>query len=362
MDFIDELRQFSTRAAKIKDLLLTEEATKNSLVLPFFQLLGYNVFDPLEFVPEYAASFGVKKDARVDYAIIVDDAPTILIECKPCNEGLDKHTGQLYPYYAATSSAKFGILTNGIVYMFFTDLNESNVMDTDPFLVFDILHINENLVPELKRFAKKTLDIGGAYSAAAELKYMGKIKNLLHILRTEPSENLVKFFMSEVYSGKRNQKAIDMFRPILRRGFVQYIEDAISETLKTAMNRQAGGQSLASSDANKDSAAALADGDDIDDDGSPMTMEEFEAFIIVKSILNDMVDVNRLAYRHTKDYMAILLDDNRNKRVCRFWFNKEQKYITTPDENKKPVRHDIAVLNDIHKYADFIREVCSRYL
>jgi len=77
MDFIDELRQFSTRVSGIKDVIKTEEATKNALVLPFFQLMGYDVFNPLEFVPEYAADFGVKKDARVDYAIMVEWHPYI---------------------------------------------------------------------------------------------------------------------------------------------------------------------------------------------------------------------------------------------------------------------------------------------
>jgi hypothetical protein len=230
-------------------------------------------------------------------------------------------------------------------------------MDLDPFLVFNLLDINENVIPELKRFAKKTLDISGAFSAASELKYMGKIKELLNALRTDPSDSFVKYIMSEIYSGRATQKAIDDFRPIIKRGFVQYINDAISDTLKTAMRGQSSATVKEESISTKD-----VEGVSDDDDGSPMTMEEFEAFVIVKSILRDMIDVERLAYRHTKEYMVILFDDNKNKRICRLWFNKEQKYITTPDENKKPVRHDIAGLNDIYKYAEYIREVCARYL
>ena len=356
MDFIDELRQFSKRVLKIKEVILTEEATKNSLVLPFFQLLGYDIFNPLEFVPEFTADVGVKKGEKVDYAIIIDDAPAILIEAKWCGDTLDNHTSQLFRYFG-TTPAKFGILTNGIEYKFFTDLNEPNKMDLDPFLVFNLLDMNEGVIPELKRFAKKTLDISGAFSAASELKYMGKIKSLLNALRTDPSDNFVKYLMSEIYTGRATTKAIDEFRPIIKRGFVQYINDAISDTLKTAMK----GQSETSR-----SDVELVPDEEVDNQGdidrSPMTVEEMEAFAIVKAILRDIIDVNRLTWQHTKDYLVILFDGNSRKRICRFWFNKEQKFITTPDENKKPVRHDISTLNDIYKYADFVRAVCNRYL
>ena len=179
MDFIDELRQFSSRVEKIKDVITTEEATKNSLILPFFQLLGYDVFNPLEFVPEYTADVGTKKGEKVDYAIIVDDEPAILIEAKWCGEPLDKHDSQLFRYFG-TTSAKFGILTNGVVYKFYTDLNEPNKMDLDPFLVFNILDIQENIVSEVKRFAKATLDIDAAFNAASELKFTNLIKGFVH--------------------------------------------------------------------------------------------------------------------------------------------------------------------------------------
>jgi hypothetical protein len=355
MDFIDELRQFSSHASKVKDAITTEEAAKHSLVLPFFKLLGYDIFNPLEFVPEYSADFGVKKDARVDYAIIIDSVPVILIECKPANEDLLKHSGQLFQYFAATP-AKFGILTNGIMYKFFTDLNETNKMDTEPFLEFNILDIPENIVPELKRFAKKTLDIEGAFSAAAELKYMGKIKELLSTLRTDPAESFIRYVMSEIYEGRATQKAVEEFRPIIKRGFSQYINDSISDILKSAVKGQ--------SNVTKEDAeiSPVDESTPQDNEETLMTLEEIEAFAVVKSILRDIIDVDKLSYQHTSNYMVVIFDNNSRKRICRFWFNGRQKYITTPDENNKPVRRDISGLNDIYKYSDFIREVCKRYL
>jgi len=355
MDFLDELRQFATHASKVRDAIANEEATKNALVMPFFKLLGYDIFDPMEFVPEYAADFGVKRDARVDYAIVIDGSPIILIECKPCSESLEKYSGQLFQYFAATP-AKFGILTNGITYNFYTDLNETNKMDADPFLTFDILDIDENIIPELKRFAKKSLDLDAAFGAASELKYMGKIKELLNSVRNDPTDSFVRYMMSEIYDGRATQKAIDEFRPIIKRGFVQYVNDAISETLKSAIR----GQSEISS--GNVEPVPVEDDEEQDGDNSIITLEEIEAFAIVKSILRDLIDVDRLTYQHTKDYMVILFDGNSRKRICRFWFKRDQRFITTPDENKKPIRHDISGLNDIYKYSDYIREVCSRYL
>jgi len=356
MDFIGELNQLATRLSQIKDAITTEEATKNALVMPFFQLLGYDVFNPLEFMPEFTADVGIKKGEKVDYAIIVDEKPIILIEAKWCGEPLDNHTCQLFRYFS-TTSAKFGILTNGICYRFYTDLNEPNKMDLEPFLELDILDINEAVLPELKRFAKNTLDIEGAFNAASDLKYMGKINDLLESLRDEPHESFVKYVMSEIYDGLRTQKAIEEFRPIIKRGFNQFINDAISETLKNAMRGQ--------SETSRASAELVPD-EEIEEqesaDEMPMSLEELEAFSIVKSILRDIVDVDRLTWQHTKNYMVVLFDNNSRKRICRFWFNTRQKYITTPDENMKPVRFDIDGLNDIYKRAEHIREVCSRYI
>ncbi len=158
MDFIDQLKQFSQRVENLKDSLQTEEATKTSLIMPFFSLLGYDIFNPNEFVPEFTADVGIKKGEKVDYAIFLDGKPTILIECKWIGEPLQRHDSQLFRYFG-TTSAKFAILTNGRHYKFFTDLEEPNKMDEKPFLEIDMLNIKDVRVPEVKKFSKSTFDI-----------------------------------------------------------------------------------------------------------------------------------------------------------------------------------------------------------
>ena len=358
MDFIDDLRNFSSQVLKRKDIVSTEEATKNSLVLPFFQMMGYDIFNPREFVPEFTADVGTKKHEKVDYAIVIDDSPVILIECKKYGEKLDKHSAQLFRYFG-TTSAKFAILTDGVIYKFYTDLNEQNKMDLEPFLVFNVLDIHEHLVSELRRFAKPSLDIDAAYIAAVELKHANKIREVLDGLRIEPSENFVKYIMDEISAGKKTTNAIDMFRPIVKRAFNQYLQDNIRETLKKAMNSNVDAEATAevAPKVAQEAAATL-----VEEDPNALTIDEIEAFAIVKSILRDICDINRLAHRNAVKYVSILLDDNKNKRVCRFWFKSKNIHITIPDENKKPVKYDISTLNDIYSYADLLRESCNRHL
>ena len=134
MDFIDQLKQFAKRVESLKDTIQTEEATKTAIIMPFFSMLGYDVFNPQEFIPEFTADVGIKKGEKVDYAIMMNDHPAILIECKSISENLDRHDSQLFRYFG-TSEAKFAILTNGIIYRFYTDLENPNKMDEDPFLI-----------------------------------------------------------------------------------------------------------------------------------------------------------------------------------------------------------------------------------
>ena len=119
MDFIDQIRAFAATVPEKTQYVRTEEATKTALILPFFRALGYDTTDPREVVPEFTADFGTKKSQRVDYAIMKDGKPVMLVECKVAGANLDEeHASQLFQYFAATD-ARFGVLTNGTVYRFF---------------------------------------------------------------------------------------------------------------------------------------------------------------------------------------------------------------------------------------------------
>ncbi|HMO59356.1 MAG TPA: type I restriction endonuclease, partial [Roseiflexaceae bacterium] len=189
MDLIDRLRDIAARIPKQLEHLQTEEATKHALVMPFISALGYNVFDPTEVTPELNADVGVKKGEKVDYAILRDQRPIILFECKHHAVDLGKvHASQLYRYFSVTE-ARFGVLTNGLVYWFYTDLEAANKMDAKPFFEFSMLNIRESAVDELKKFSKTAFDLPTILTTASELKYTREIKRLLAEQLTDPSDD-----------------------------------------------------------------------------------------------------------------------------------------------------------------------------
>lgn len=202
MEFEDKLASLATKVKNQASAIGTEEATKNAFVMPFIStILGYDVFDPLEVVPEFTADVGVKRGEKIDYAIVRDGEVQILIECKP-SLGLLKleHASQLFRYFA-TTNARLAALTNGVVWQFYTDLDAPNRMDSKPFLVLDLLDIDDTLIPEIQKLSKDSFDLDSIISAAEELKYVGALKREIAAQFREPSDEWVKFFTTRVYEG-----------------------------------------------------------------------------------------------------------------------------------------------------------------
>lgn len=350
MDFIDELKQFSKRVESVKDSIQTEEATKTSIIMPFFAMLGYDVFNPNEFCPEYTADVGIKKGEKVDYAILKDGSPIILIEAKWIGENLQKHDSQLFRYFG-TSKAKFAILTNGQIYKFFTDLEEPNKMDEKPFLTVDILDIKEPQVAELKKFCKSNFDVDTIFDIASELKYVNAFKNLFLEQLQSPSDDFTKLFLNDVYSGVKTQNVIDKFRPILKKSLNQCITETMNDKIKTVLDK---------SDSVEEPIEAPEE--QKHEKNITTTDEELEGYFIVKNILKDTVSMDDIFYRDNESYMNVLYKNNRNKWICRFIFTDTQKYILIPDKDKKPIRYDIGNVYDIQNYKNQLIESLKQYL
>ena len=191
MEFEGLIKSHVQRIKTLKNDILTEEATKTSLIMPFFRILGYDVFNPTEFMPEFVADVGLKKGEKVDYAIKFDNEPVILVECKSINEKLEKHDSQLYRYFG-TTTAKFAILTNGIVYRFYTDIDELNKMDEAPFLKINLLELRDEQIVKLQYFTKENFDKDAIYDSAEGLKNEAQIRQIIKEEIENPSEELVK--------------------------------------------------------------------------------------------------------------------------------------------------------------------------
>jgi hypothetical protein len=354
MAFDERIVQFAARAIEIADEVKTEEATKASLVMPFFQLLGYDIFDPREFIPEYTADVGIKKGERVDYAIIIDGQPLILLECKPYGECLDKHLSQLYRYFTTIQTAKFGILTDGITYRFYTDLQNANILDDRPFLEINLTNLKDSHIRELGKFRKSKLDIDNILNSAETLMYENLIKEWLTRQLDKPDDNFIVLILNDIYAGKKTQKAITEFRPIIESSIDKFQVDLLNSRFRMAIKETA-----------ESTASPVEEAPEEEKQGSSrleISMEEIEAFAIVKAILHNTCDINRLTLRPTDRYTVVDYDGNSWKRIIRFWLRGKTKYVTTPDENKTPVRHDIENINDLYTLSDTIREVCGRYV
>ena len=179
MEFKDQIKQLGEKVLKLRDQILTEEATKSAFVLPFIQALGYDVFNPMEVVPEFVTDYGAKNVEKVDYAILKENQPVLVIECKNHSENLEKHYTQLHKYFHLTR-ARFALLTNGVQYLFYPDLDSANKMNEKPFFSFDITKIKDQQIKELIKFHKNGFDIGAILNTASELKYSNAIKTILN--------------------------------------------------------------------------------------------------------------------------------------------------------------------------------------
>lgn len=358
MDFKDSIKQLSNRIEALKPNLQTEEATKNALIMPFLTALGYDVFNPLEVLPEMTCDIGTKKGEKIDYAILKDNEPIILIECKHWQQDLNLHDNQLLRYFNV-SKAKFGILTNGIQYRFYTDLVEPNKMDEKPFLEVNLLDIRDNQYEELKKFHKSYFDIENILSSANELKYTGELKNAISKEFINPSPEFVKFFGKQVYDGLFTPKVLDQFTILVKRSISSYINDLISDRLKAAINDN---NTTATIQEMPDSTPAQQISE-TSDDAIETTEEELEGYYIVKAILRNQVPADRITYRDAKSYFAILFDDNNRKPICRLYFNSAtNKRIVFLDENKKEVPYKIQSLDEIYTYSQQLIDAAIKYL
>jgi len=357
MDFKDSLKQLSERITKLKPNIPTEEATKNAFILPMLQILGYDVFSPLEVLPEMVCDIGTKKGEKIDYAIFKDGIPIILIECKHWQQALSLHDNQLLRYFHV-SNAKFGILTNGIIYRFYTDLVEANKMDEKPFLEVDIENLKDPIIEELKKFHKSYFDVDYILNSATELKFTGELKIQLINEFNSPSPEFVKLLAKRVYDGVITTKLLDQFTILVKKSVANHINDIITERLNIAMKNE-------SEQVKQEQATAQIEQQTEQAQENRIVTTDFEkeGYFIIKSILRRHVDPERITFRDAQTYFAIFLDDNNRKPICRLYLNSDtNKQFALIDDNKKEIRYKIQCIDELYNYSEEIVKSLLKYL
>ena len=367
MNLSEKLKVLALRATNNKENLLTEEATKQALIVPFFSALGYDVYDPTEFIPEYIADVGSKKGEKVDYAIMIDSKPQIIVEAKMIGVPLDKFGNQITRYFAFTAS-KFAILTDGVEYRFFTDIDETNKMDKTPFFTFKITDLRESDIAEISKFHKSVFDAAEVFNAAEDLKYTTAIENFVKTQFNSPSSDFIKYLISKVYKGKKVQSAIDKFQPIVEKSLKQFIDERVNERLTQALNGNGGEKVVPTPPDVKVDPTEI----EVVDETPKVetTIEELEAYGIIKAMLKDVLPAEKIDYKDTIYYFSIEYDGKRTKWICRLVLKDNLKYIVIPSDDDDARKHNIGYgkryelesVNSLYDLSDLIVASAKRFV
>ncbi|UTJ05409.1 type I restriction endonuclease [Arcobacter roscoffensis] len=349
MELKEQLKNLSERIKSLKDSVNTEEATKHSFIMPFISTLGYDIFNPNVVIPEFTADISKKKNEKVDYAIMHDDDPLILIEAKCHTENLNHHATQLERYFTVTES-KFAILTNGIEYKIFTDLEKPNRMDEVPFFSFNLLELKDRDIKEISKFKSENFNIENIVKSAGNKKYISGIKSIFKEEVKNPSDDFARFFASKLSDKVLRQNVIDEFKGYSKIAFSEIVSDMAQEKINSLKSKLS---VEISSDDEKEV-------EDTPDDGIVTTEEELQGFFIVKSILAENINLDRIHARDTKSYFGVLLDNNNRKWICRLLFNTKQKYLSIHIEDKKEEKIALDKIEDIYNYKEQLQKVIQR--
>ncbi len=346
----ERLSALAERLDDVRKDTLTEEATKTALVLPFIRELGYDVFNPNEVIPEFTADVGIKKGEKVDYAICKEGAPIILFECKPCGAKLDNYSSQLYRYFS-TTKARIAILTDGVVYRFYSDLLEPNKLDERPFLTLNLDRLSKDISDRIEPFARDRFSIDSVLEDAALLYAKSQIREHFARELASPSDELVRYFADPIHAGQMRQNVIERYRPIVKSALNEHIGLAVESRLRSAIKTNMAEESEQTEAPKQQSEEEIA-----------TTEEELNGFYIVKAILREQVDPKRIIARDVQSYFGVLLDDNNRKPICRLHFNRKQKYLGLFDAQKAERKIPINSPDDLFVHADAIRESLSHVI
>jgi len=309
----------------------TEEAAKHALVLPFLHYaLGWNIFNPLEVIPEYTADAGIKKGEKVDYAVMKNGKIAFIIECKQPGSRLERdHASQLYRYFATLLPCRIAILTDGVRYLFYTDTENPNILDETPFFTVDFNKPETIMIDELSQFTRESFDVDDVTRTATQLKYAENVKAYLVRQLDSPSDEFVRLLINASDgNAKFTAKNADIMRSIVKKAFDGVIQSRVHQTLKTSQVAEA----QTASDAAQ---IAVQGGKEI-----VTTVEEWEGFYTVRTLLHDVVKPDRVQFKDTVSYFNVLLDGNPRQQICRFYFNNAKKYLglfTEEGEVKKEI-------------------------
>lgn len=344
MSFKEDVADLAKRAVNAQAVAQTEEATKNAIVMPFLRVLGFDVFDPAQVIPEYVADVGLKKGEKIDYAVKIGDRIEYLVEAKSVSVSLrDAQYSQLFRYFH-TCDANIGILTNGLQIWFFTDLEAPNKMDAAPFFKFDLLGYDENDLRELEKFHKANFSIENIKAAASTLKYLRGAMAFIERQWADPDEAFVRMVAKDFYDGQLRSPVVESLKPIVKRAFGDLFRQRALKRIDTAFDGQ-----------NEETLP------EVNEAKIETTEEELQGFMIIRAIAAEAAPISRITLRDAQSYCAILFDDNNRKPIARLHFNGKTKFVTVFGAEKEGVRHDVEQVEELFRLRGPILSAVKSY-
>jgi hypothetical protein len=280
-----------------------ETQTRDNLIHPFFNYLNYNKLD--DYTHEYVADIGEKKGRKVDIAITLGKKePIMLVECKSASTKLnDNHFRQLNEYCLYTPSAKIGILTNGIIYNFYTVNNrEKKGLNSKPFFSFNLVDYDNSSLEILALFNRQNIEINDILQEAEDVYFLENFDNALYKTLTD-NDDLVKLVFKNMGGLRATEKSLSQIKSLIN-----------SISLKTAVDK------LTQKEISESNTGVIT------------TAEEIKAYNIIKTILAmsnkiKTAEIERISYRDLKNSFTILVDDKQTKNICSLVFKEKIKVI-----------------------------------
>lgn len=353
MSIEQAITSLAARVRELKPIIETEEATKTAFIIPFISnVLGYDVTDPREVIPEYTADVGVKKGEKVDFAIKSGDDFHFLIECKKVGEPLSlDHANQLVRYFNVTDT-EFAILTNGEIYQFYAQLDAANRMDEKPFMTLDLANIDARQFPHLEMCTRKHFNPEALAANAEELKYIAELKKLIATQFQDPDPELVKMLAAPVTTKRMTAVNLEYFTRLVTTASSQFLKDEVNRRLRSA-------QDYDGPSPTPDQAIPREEDQDaevVEPVSDVVTTEdELHGHSIVRAICCSEVPAQDITMRDAKSYCAILYKDNNRKPITRFFFDRKIPRISIFDEEGEQQYFDLEKIDDIYQYADLLR-------
>jgi hypothetical protein len=300
---------------RVKDLAEhvrgNEQATKQSLIGPLLTLLGYDLTDPRECIPEFRADFGKERSVKpIDWAFFQGGFPIFFVEAKDAGKKLSGYDEQLGDYFAKAPEAKLGILTNGVQWRFFTDVVNANVMDKEPFVKWDVLADEEPPFDFLNLLHKSQYN-SQLMRTFAERKHKQNllVTELSHLL--EPSREFIRLAIANIETRILTERVLEFWKPVVSNALEEWVKQRM---LSMVLSNPALGE--ASQGAAATSALKIV-----------TTKEELDGFATIQRLLGPG---RPIAYEDTVSYFKIHLVERRTWVICRLYFDRKRPSVWVP--------------------------------